>query len=139
MGDPAARVRAIHASTSAARRVRTALGTGLFEQRAEGAHPSLSRLGPDLLRDPFDSEEALRRLRHPSRADRTIAEALLDQRALAGIGNVYKSEVLFIEEVDPFGAVGDLDGALVPGERTVLLGESCGERLLGRLWPIVQT
>ena len=41
----------------------------LFEQRAEGLHPALGRLGPDLLKDPFDVAEALRRLRDPSRAD----------------------------------------------------------------------
>src|SRR5918992_4630756 len=56
----------------------------LFEQRAEHLHPSLSKLGPDLLAPDFDAAEAYRRLRHPSRAGMTIAEALLDQRALAG-------------------------------------------------------
>ena len=67
----------------------------LFEQRAEAPAPALSRLGPDLLRDPFDTDEAVRRLRDPARADRSIAEALLDQRALAGIGNEVKNEVLW--------------------------------------------
>ena len=81
----------------------------LFEQRTEALHRALSRLGPDLLRDPFDLDEAVRRLRDPSRASTTVAEALIDQRALAGIGNVYKSEVLFIERVSPFARVGDLD------------------------------
>ncbi len=37
----------------------------LFEQRTEALHPSLSRLGPDLLRDPVDVDEAVRRLRDP--------------------------------------------------------------------------
>jgi endonuclease VIII len=83
----------------------------LFEQRAEALHGALSRLGPDLLADPFDDVEALRRLRDPARAGMTVAEALLDQRALAGIGNVYKSEVLFIERVSPFAEVRDLDDA----------------------------
>ena len=84
----------------------------LFETRAETLHPALSRLGPDLLGPNFDASggaaEALRRLREPARAGRAIGEALLDQRALAGIGNVYKSEVLFIERVDPWARVGDL-------------------------------
>ena len=66
----------------------------LLEQRAETLHPSLGRLGPDLLAPEFDADEAIRRLRDPSRAGMSIAEALLDQRALAGIGNVYKSEPL---------------------------------------------
>jgi endonuclease-8 len=89
----------------------------LFETRAEGLHAALARLGPDLLAEDFETAggaaEALRRLRDPVRADRSIAEALLDQRALAGIGNVYKSEVLFIERVDPWARVRDLDDASV--------------------------
>ncbi len=83
----------------------------LMEARAAGLHPPLRWLGPDLCPDEFDASEAVRRLRDPSRAGLTIAEALLDQRALAGIGNVYKSEVLFIERVDPFVPVGALDDA----------------------------
>ena len=87
----------------------------LFETRAEAVHRALAALGPDLLAEDFatagGAAEALRRLRDPARADRSIAEALLDQRALAGIGNVYKSEVLFIERVDPWTHVGDLDDA----------------------------
>lgn len=85
----------------------------LFEQRAEGIHHSLSRLGPDLLREPVDVDEALRRLRHPSRASTDVAVALLDQRALAGIGNEVKNEVLWQACRSPFTAVRDLDdGAL---------------------------
>ena len=79
------------------------------EQRAEALHPSLGRLGPDLLAPDFDAAEAIRRLRDPSRAGFDIAAALLDQRALAGIGNVYKSEVLWIERVSPFVRVGSVD------------------------------
>jgi endonuclease-8 len=81
----------------------------LFEQRAESLHPSLGRLGPDLLGPGFDADEAVRRLRDPARAAMSIAEALLDQRALAGIGNVYKNEILFIERVSPFVTVAALD------------------------------
>ena len=43
--------------------------------------------------------------------DRSISESLLDQQALAGIGNVYKSEVLHVERVSPFAANRDLDDA----------------------------
>jgi endonuclease-8 len=81
----------------------------LFETRAEVVHPTLGSIGPDLAAKDFDAADAVRRLRDPSRAVVAIAEALLDQRALAGIGNVFKSEVLFIEKVDPFAAVGSLD------------------------------
>jgi endonuclease-8 len=81
----------------------------LFEQRAEGLHPALSRLGPDLLKDPVDTEEIVRRLRDPSRADLSIAEALLDQRALAGIGNEVRNEVLWQARVSPWSLVRDHD------------------------------
>jgi endonuclease-8 len=97
----------------------------LLESRAEPLHPPLAGLGPDTTADGFIRAEALRRLRDPARTDRSIAEALLDQRALAGIGNVYKSEVLFIEQVDPFARVGELGdatlGRLVDRARALLL------------------
>ena len=67
----------------------------------------LSGLGPDLLSPDYDQAEVLSRLReHP---DATVAEALMLQSIVAGIGNVYKSEVLFIEKVSPFVNVGSLD------------------------------
>jgi endonuclease VIII len=83
----------------------------LFEQRTEPLHPSLGRLGPDLLDPAFDATEALRRLRDPSGAATSIAEALLDQRVVAGIGNVYRSEVLWMERIDPFTPAGSLPDA----------------------------
>jgi endonuclease-8 len=96
----------------------------LLEQRAEALHPSLGRLGPDLLAPGFDGDEAIHRLRDPSRAGMTIAEALLDQRALAGIGNIWKNETLWVERVSPFAAVGALDdqtlGRLVTTARRLL-------------------
>jgi endonuclease-8 len=83
----------------------------LFETRAAALHPALGRLGPNLLDPAFDAGEARRRLRSPDRAAAEIGVAILDQRALAGIGNVFKSEVLFIERVNPFVPVADLDDA----------------------------
>jgi endonuclease-8 len=65
--------------------------------------PVLRELGPDLLAADFDVEAAAGRLRQ--RGSLAIADALLDQRALAGIGNVYKSEVCFICRVNPFTPV----------------------------------
>ncbi|MFT3916513.1 MAG: DNA-formamidopyrimidine glycosylase family protein [Anaeromyxobacteraceae bacterium] len=66
----------------------------------------LGALGPDLLAPDFDAGEATRRLRlEPARA---IEEALLDQRAVAGIGNVFKSEVLFVAGIHPRRAVADV-------------------------------
>jgi endonuclease-8 len=83
----------------------------LFERRAEALHPALSRLGPDLLDADVDLAEVHRRLRAPERAGRPVGEVLLDQRALAGIGNVIRNEALFIERVDPFASVASLDDA----------------------------
>jgi endonuclease-8 len=86
----------------------------LFEQRAEALHPTISALGPDLLDPAFDddaADEALRRLRDPARAAMTISGALLDQRALAGIGNIWRNETLFVERTDPVATVASLDDA----------------------------
>ena len=67
-----------------------------------------SRLGPDLLDARLRCRrEALRRLRDPARAAMSIAPALLDQRALAGIGNICKNEMLFAERVEPFAPVAE--------------------------------
>lgn len=83
----------------------------LLEQRTERLHPRLGRLGPDLLDPNVDLAEARRRLREPARASRSIAEAITDQRAVAGLGNVYKSEILWLESVDPFARVADIHDA----------------------------
>ncbi len=69
--------------------------------------PAVARLGPDVLDPGFDEAEAVRRLRERGAAG--VGEALLDQRALAGIGNVFKSEVCFGERVHPFTPVAALD------------------------------
>ena len=63
----------------------------------------VAELGPDPLSDTFDAAAALARLQ--ARGDVEIADALLDQRAIAGIGNVFKSEVLFAARVSPFTLV----------------------------------
>ena len=60
----------------------------------------IARLGPDLLGPEFDRDEAVRRLL--ATGDQPIALSLLDQQRVAGIGNVYKSEVLFVAGVNPF-------------------------------------
>jgi endonuclease VIII len=62
-------------------------------------HRPLAMLGPDLLKENFNAEAALRRIR--TLPDRPIAAVLLDQRALAGVGNIYKSEALFLAHLHP--------------------------------------
>jgi endonuclease-8 len=83
----------------------------LFERRAASLHPALASLGPDLLADDLDVAAVRRRLRAGERAELEIAVALLDQRALAGLGNVNTNEVLWIERVSPFARVADVDDA----------------------------
>lgn len=58
-----------------------------------------SRLGPDPLRPGADPEQAWRKI---SRSQRSIAELLMDQTVLAGVGNVYRCELLYRHRVDPF-------------------------------------
>ena len=70
------------------------------------AHERLKALGPDILAAEFDRDEAWRRLQvDPSRE---IAEAIIDQTVVAGIGNIYKSEGLFLAGIDPRAPVGAL-------------------------------
>ena len=76
----------------------------LFEARAEGLHPALAPLGPDLLGRNSTRPRHSGACASPSRAESTIGEALLDQRVMAGVGNVYRSEILFIGKVDPFAS-----------------------------------
>ena len=65
----------------------------------------VGHLGPDLLGPDWDPREAVRRL--GARRDREIAVSLLDQRNLAGIGNFYKCELLFLRGVSPWATAGD--------------------------------
>lgn len=110
-------------------------------------HARLNALGPDLLADDLDVDEARRRLR--AAPARHIAEALLRQQSVAGLGNVYKSELLFLCGVDPFAPVDTmpdaaLDCLLTRGqalirlnveERSVVGGASAGRLTTGRLNP----
>lgn len=102
----------------------------------------LQRLGPDLLGPQPPWDEILHRAR--TGEPRSIAELLLDQQVAAGIGNVYKSEVLFLEGVHPLCSVDALEDAtllhiyrqsrtlmlanLGPGARTTTLLASPGVR-----------
>jgi endonuclease VIII len=70
-----------------------------LDERAVARSRALTSLGPDLLHPSFDRTEALRRL--AAAGPRPIGEVLLDQRVMAGLGNVFKSEVLFLCGIHP--------------------------------------
>jgi endonuclease-8 len=70
-------------------------------------HDELGHLGPDLLSATFDEAEALRRIR--AKPGALVADVLLNQRVIAGIGNVYKSEVLFTCRINPFTTIRSLN------------------------------
>ena len=75
----------------------------------------LDHLGPDLLGPDWDAEAAVARLlQHP---DTPIGEAIVDQRNLAGVGNLYKSETLFMQRVSPFIPVAQVVDLLAVVER----------------------
>ncbi|HEX4656977.1 MAG TPA: DNA-formamidopyrimidine glycosylase family protein [Streptosporangiaceae bacterium] len=102
---------------------RQALGyqLGVVEVLPTGSEARVvGHLGPDLLGPGWDAAEAVRRLQ--ADPDRPVGEALLDQRNLAGIGNIYKTEVLFLRGLDPWRPVGGIDDmeALVELARKLL-------------------
>jgi len=89
----------------------------------EGAF--VGHLGPDVLSDTFDPTEAVRRL--AATPSREVGLALLDQRNLAGLGNLYRTEVLFLSGISPWTPVGDVD--LLPVvQRSVRLMRANRER-----------
>jgi endonuclease-8 len=80
-------------------------------EKSLALHRSIPKLGPDLLGSSFDEKEAATRLRE--RAQDEVGVALLNQRVMAGIGNVFKSEICFACKVNPFRAVATLTAAEV--------------------------
>jgi endonuclease-8 len=92
--------------------VAVAFGVPIAEFHTAGTlerHRSVQKLGPDVLAPDFDEDEAIRQLR--TRPDLEIGVAVLRQRLIAGIGNVFKSEVCFASRVNPFRLVGSLSTA----------------------------
>ena len=81
----------------------------LIQAGALRNNPRLARLGPDLLADPPDIDAAVRRATQPGNANREVGDLIMDQRVAAGVGNVYKSEVLFECRVHPRTRMRDLE------------------------------
>jgi endonuclease-8 len=118
-GGPAHSIRAILATADW-----DCVGYRLHDMRivpTSGEDELVGHLGPDVLGPDWDLDEALRRLRsHP---DEQIGVAVLDQRNLAGIGNLYKVETLFMTRTHPWTRVADVPDlpALVERARTLML------------------
>ena len=97
-----------------------------FDQR-------LAALGPDVLADEFDERRYLRLLREDD-PTRTIGDALLDQRNVAGLGNIWRSEACFLAGVDPRRPLGEVsrDEALaaVHAVRPLMLASAPPRRLV---------
>ena len=79
----------------------------LMSDLDEPLHPSLRGLGPDLLAEQLDVEEVRRHV-HALPADAEIGQVLLDQRFVAGVGNIHRCESLFRCGVNPWATVGEL-------------------------------
>jgi endonuclease-8 len=71
------------------------------------ARSVVAELGPDVLAQEYDASEIVQRMQ--ARAGEPICDVLLDQRVLAGLGNVYKSELLFLAGVHPLTRVAALN------------------------------
>lgn len=89
----------------------------------------IGHLGPDLLGPDWDPIEAGRRLSEDPK--RPLGDALLDQRVMAGLGNVYRSEICFLSGVDPWTPVGDVDVASIVGlsKRVIEANRTTGRQI----------
>jgi endonuclease-8 len=93
--------------------------------------PALARLGPDVLAPGFDPAASIALLRSQPR--RQLGDALLDQRLLAGIGNIFKSEACWRARLDPWRPLDELDDEalerVLMAARELMLAAVAGRRL----------
>jgi endonuclease-8 len=83
------------------------LWNGPVLELTRGRSPTVALLGPDIMAAPPDLDGMLARLRAAD-PGREVGAALLDQRLVAGIGNMWKAEALFAAEISPWRRLGDL-------------------------------
>ena len=76
---------------------------------AENRHPYIAKLGPEVLDDAVTTREIAARLAQFPR--RVVADALLDQHVIAGLGNYLRAEILFVARVNPMRRIADLSAA----------------------------
>jgi endonuclease VIII len=96
--------------------------------------PRIAGLGPDILAPEFDERRFLRRLREDD-PTRPIGDALLDQRTIAGIGNMWKAEGCFEAGIDPWrpaGAVSDAEALAIVAACRPRMQESAADGNPGR-------
>lgn len=103
----------------------------LLTARQASRDDYLAGLGPDAMTDGFDDVRAVELL--ASRPSAEIGVAIMNQRLMAGVGNVYKSEVLFINRVNPFAKVSDLSadalrGLVAESHRLLVANRANGDR-----------
>lgn len=72
-----------------------------------GSRQALERLGPDIIDEEPDLDGIIRRFRAAGK-EREVGDALLDQRLVAGIGNMWKAEALFLAGVSPWRRLGSM-------------------------------
>jgi endonuclease-8 len=99
-------------------------------------HTVLAGLGPDVLDPAFDAGEVVRRARLQPK-DRTVGELLLDQRVISGIGNIWRSESLFADGINPWTPVGEVDDdrlARLASTAARLMGASLTGQREGRVY-----
>jgi endonuclease-8 len=84
------------------------LWNGPVLELTRGRSPAVARLGPDVLADPPDLDAMVARLRAAG-PSRQVGDALLDQRLLSGVGNMWKAEILFEAEISPWRPLGELE------------------------------
>jgi endonuclease-8 len=96
----------------------------LMTESRRRLHATLSALGPDVLADQFDRDSFVRRLRADD-PTRPIGDALLDQRTVAGLGNIWRAEGCWEARIDPWRAVAEVSDdeavAIIGGARPRML------------------
>ncbi len=90
---------------------RAAKTVELVRKRELAALRALEFVGPDLIAEEIDLDEVVARARATAAPDALLVDVLLHQGIASGIGNVYKSEVLFLERVPADATIADVDDA----------------------------
>ena len=94
--------------------------------------PAVRNLGPDILAEEFDAADAAQRIAMMPEID--IAEALLNQHAVAGIGNIFKCEALYASGLDPYTRVADLSrediARVIEKARRLMRASVAGRRMV---------